>query len=205
MIIEREEVVDDNIDFGDNEFWGYNNCFIYDKTTCILALQHNMNGCGIKSFQAMLNSNLPDILNMTIDFAICPATFSFDDVRNASKLCMSFNVAKYQDFNEESFNQFKNIGKNLGAEEVKIILGTTKYLDMPIINQMVDVLNNDKASDFVDKFILDCQLSSGENAELNLLHNKAQKVEEIPYGIELDYPYRKSIIQNHFESFCTSL
>lgn len=66
---------------------------------------------------------------------------------------------------------------------------------------MTEVVTDDKNKHIIDKFLLDCQLSNGENAELNFLSNKAQKIEDITTDTELDYCERKKIIIQHITDF----
>lgn len=216
VIIGNNGNIENADDFPENEFLGYNNVFLYDSKSKILALQHNINGCGIKSFQAILNTYNPSILsnntdNYFIDFAIEISKTNIDNVENFSKLALKFKIAKNHNpsssglnptvFNNTHLDKIAQIGNDCNGEYMTVIIGSTKCLDKPIIKSFAQTLTQDNNKQFIDKFILDCQLSNGENAELNFIINRAQKIKDIEYGTQLDYALRKDIIKEHYNEF----
>lgn len=104
--------------------------------------------------------------------------------------------------NEKGKTNYEKMARNA---RFKTLFFKTVVGQQHIANTIKSTSNSKPWVDYIEKFILDCHLSSGENAELNFLHNKAQKVTDIPCGTELDYQYRKNIIKGHFESFDNSL
>lgn len=203
----------DSIDeFSENEFLGYNNVFLYDQKSKILALQHNQNGCGMKSFQALLNTYNPSILNndVYITFSACESTTDLENIKQFSKLSLKMNIAKLpaqqgiteSNFENKQIDKIAQLGLEMHSEYVTLIVGSANnMLDKTLIKCMTEVITNDKNKHIIDKFLLDCQLSNGENTELNFLSNKAQKIKDIEYGTELDYALRKQIIREHYDQF----
>jgi hypothetical protein len=74
------------------------------------------------------------------------------------------------------------------------------FLDSKWVKKIVPILQNNKQIK-LKSLKTECILSSGENAELNFLSNKAQTIQDIESNATLDYNKRKDIIKQNIQDF----
>ena len=198
ITVDKETIVNSE-NFNENELLGYNNVFCYSDKHYILALQHNNNGVGAQSFEDMLNNHITEALSGDgIRFSIIEQKDKFNDVENFNSI--EFKISKYQNIDDDSFMEFNELKNKIKFDTCKVILKSETFLDFNWVKKAIPSLQSNKNIQLED-LKTDCILSNGENAELNFLSNKAQKIEDITTDTELDYFERKKIIIQRITDF----